>query len=493
MPQTVNGRPLIPVLGALLLAALSFALLQTMVAPALPKIAEEYDTTPSTAAWVMTGFLLSASVSTPLAGKLGDLYGKARVLTAVLIIFTIGCLIAAWADSIGMLIFGRVISGVAGGVFPLAFGIINDEVTAERRGLSIGLMSAMFGIGGGIGLPLSGVIVDNAHLSWLFLVGLLALPAAIAVWFLVPPSPPRERTSVDWRGALILSLALAAILLGISYANQWGITSISTLGLIVGGTVLLGIFVRVEVGTAQPLVDMRVLRDRPVLATNIAAFLTGLAMFGSFLLIPMFAQTPERAGYGFGMTVTEAGLVMLPSALAMLIAGPLGGILGGRIGFRRVLMIGALLASASFALLAVAHSQVWQFIIGGVLMGFGISFAFASMANLIVAAVPARDVGIATGINTISRTMGGAFGAALVTALLAAEKIPGTPLPTESAYTQAFTVSAVGALLAMVAAMAIPVLRAGRATAPSASVDAAADVDVDVDVDEGAKRVPVAR
>ena len=456
MQRTVHDRPLVPVLGALLLSAIAFALLQTMVAPALPAIADEFDTSASTAAWVMTGFLLSASVCTPLAGKLGDLFGKARVLTAVLVLFSAGSLICALATDIHVMIAGRLLSGAAGGVFPLAFGIINDEVPAEHRAVGIGLMSAMFGIGGGIGLPLAGVIVDNADLSVLFLVGLLALPAAVAVWRLVPPSPPRERTRVDWRGAAVLSLGLAAVLLAISRSSTWGLGSARTLGLLAAGLAVLGAFVALQLRTTDPLVDIRVMRERPVLATNITAFMVGIAMFGSFLLIPQFAQAPGAAGYGFAMSVTSAGLVMLPSALTMLVAGPLGGALGTRFGFRAVLMTGTLLAAAAFAVMAFAHQHVWEFVVAGVLLGAGISFAFASMANLIVASVPPRDVGIATGINTIMRTVGGAFGAALVTALLTAETIPGTRVPTEGAYTEAFAISAAGALLALAAAMAIP-------------------------------------
>ena len=457
MRQTVHGKPLVPVLGALLLAAISFALLQTMVAPALPAIAREYDTSPSTAAWVMTGFLLSASVCTPLAGKLGDLFGKARVLTAVLILFSAGSLICALATDIGVVIAGRLLSGVAGGVFPLAFGIINDEVRAEQRAVGIGLMSAMFGIGGGIGLPLAGVIVDNADLSVLFLVGLLALPAALAVWRLVPASPPRERARVDWRGAAVLSVGLASVLLAISRSSAWGWGDPRTLGVLGGGLTVLPGFVVLQLRTADPLVDIRVLRGRSVLATNVTAFLVGVAMFGSFLLIPQFAQTPAGTGYGFAMSVTSAGLVMLPSAVVMLVAGPLGGALGTRFGFRAVLMAGTALAGLSFAVMAFAHAHVWEFVVAGVLLGAGISFAFAAMANLIVASVPPRDVGIATGINTIMRTVGGAFGAAIVTALLTAETLPGSAgIPTEGAFTEAFAISAGGALLALAAAMAIP-------------------------------------
>jgi EmrB/QacA subfamily drug resistance transporter len=460
MTQTVHGRPVAPVLGALLLAALAFALSQTMVAPALPHITTEFHTVSSTSAWVLTGYLLSASVCTPLAGKLGDLFGKGRVLAWVLAIFSVGSVVCATAGSIEQLIGGRLIQGVAGGVFPLAFGIINDELPADKRAVGIGLVSATFGIGGGIGLPLAGVIVDHAHMSFLFWIGLMAVPAAIAAWRLVPPSPARERTSVDWRGAAVLSVGLVAVLLGITKANQWGWTSTETLAAIVGGIAVLGFFGWLELRTRYPLVDMRVFVERPVLATNGTGFLVGLAMFGSFLLIPSFAQTPESSGYGFGMTTTQAGLVMLPSAGMMLIAGPLGGKLGTRIGFRSVLAFGTILCALAFGILAGAHAHVWEFLVSGVLMGFGISFAFASMANLIVASVDPREVGIATGMNTVTRTVGGAFGSALIAALLSAHTIPGTPnIPTESAYSEAFAVSTIGAVLALAAALAIPRVR----------------------------------
>jgi EmrB/QacA subfamily drug resistance transporter len=465
MTHTVHGKPVAPVLGALLLAALAYALSQTMVAPALPHLAQEYDTTSSTTAWVLTGYLLSASVCTPLAGKLGDLFGKGRVLTYVLAIFSVGSVVCATAGSIEQLIAGRVIQGVAGGVFPLAFGIVNDELPGDKRAVAIGLISAMFGIGGGIGLPLSGVIVDHAHVSWLFWIGLMALPAAAAAWYLVPPSPARDHVRVDWRGAVVLSLGLAAVLFGISRANTWGWGSPETFATLAGGALILVFFGWLQLRTSDPLVDMRVFAERPVLATNGAAFLVGVAMFGSFLLVPQFAQTPESSGYGFGMTVTQAGLLMLPSAGVMLLAGPMGGWLGNRIGFRAVLMLGTLLAAASFSVLTFAHSAAWEFILSGVLMGFGISFSFAAMANLIVASVDSSDVGIATGINTVTRTIGGAFGSALVAALLSADTIPGTPgIPTEAAYTEAFAFASLGALLALAAAFAIPRVRAAAAS-----------------------------
>jgi MFS family permease len=193
-----------------------------------------------------------------------------------------------------------------------------------------------------------------------------------------------------------------------------------------------------------------------VATTNLAGFLVGFAMFSSFLLIPQFAQAPESTGYGFGLSVTESGLILMPSALVQLLVGPAAGSLGARLGFRVTLAIGAALATVAFLVLALEHAHPWQFIVGGAFLGAGIAFAFASMANLIVGAVPQSDVGIATGINTIMRTVGGAFGSAVATAILTADTLDGGAVPSEHAYTLAFLVSAAGGVLAVCAALLVP-------------------------------------
>lgn len=445
-----------PIMATLLLAGLAYALTQTVVAPALPAIARGYDTTLTSATWVLTAFLLSASVATPIVGKLGDVYGKGRVLTLVLLAFAAGSVICGLAQSIGVVITGRVLQGVGGGVFPLAFGIIRDTFPRERVGMGIGVLSAMFGIGGGIGLPLAGLIVDNADLSWLFWIGLMALPAALAAHRMIPAPAQRRPARIDWTGALVLSGALVCLLLGVTSAGTRGWGAPGVLALLAGGLALGAGWVALERRLDEPLVDLRVLRSRPVAATNLAATLVGFAMFSSFLLIPQFAQTPARAGYGFGSSVTEAGLIMLPSAVVMLVAGPLAGGLGSRIGFRAILATGAGSTALAFAFLAVAHGEVWEFVLAGVLIGVGISFAMASMANLVVDSVPQEDVGIATGINTIARTIGGAAGAAVVSTVLTARLMPGTIVPVESGYTTAFVIAAAVSTLALLAALAVP-------------------------------------
>ncbi len=433
-------------------ACIAFALSQTLVVPALPALAEEFDASQSAVSWVLTGFLLSASIATPIAGKLGDLYGKGRILTAILVLFSIGSVINALAPTIEVLIAGRVLQGVAGGVFPLAFGIIRDTFPPRQIAGGLSIISAVFGIGGGIGLPMSGVIVDNLDLAWLFWISLFSVPAAVAAHRLIPPSPPVERTRVDWLGAVLLSGGLAGILLGVSQSGRWGWGSPETLGCIAAGVALIGAFLFAEGRVNQPLIDLAVLRKPSVAATNLTGFLVGLAMFASFLIFPQFAQAPESTGYGFGLSVTAAGLVMMPTALAQLGAGPIAAKLAERIGFRAMLSLGTVLITLSFLINTFAHSHVWELVFAGILIGAGITFAFAASANLIVEAVPQGEVGIATGINTVMRTVGGSFGAAAVTAILTASTIP----PTENAYTTAFAFSAVAGVLALIASRLVP-------------------------------------
>jgi EmrB/QacA subfamily drug resistance transporter len=461
------------VLVVLLLAGVSFALSQTLVIPALPDIAANVDASPAAASWILSGFLLSASISTPIVGKLGDVYGKGRVLTLVLLLFSVGGVVCALAHSIAVLIIGRVIQGVAGGVFPLAFGIIRDTFPPDKVASGLGLVSAILGIGAGIGLPLSGVIADGIGVQWLFWISLIALPAALAAHLLVPASPASRRIRIDWIGAALLSAALASVLLAVTEANDWGWGSAKTIGLFAVGGLLFAIWILVESRVKEPLIDLGVLSERAVATTNLTGLLVGFAMFSSFLLIPQFAQAPESSGYGFGDTVSQAGLLLVPAAIFQLVAGPLAGGLGARIGFRTTLAGGAGLATMAFVFLALEHAHPWQFIVSAALLGCGISFAFASMANLIVGAVPQSEVGVATGINTIMRTIGGAFGAAVASAILTGNTIAGSSLPSEAAYTAAFVLSAVGGVLAVGAALLVPTRAAERARAAAAAAPAA--------------------
>jgi EmrB/QacA subfamily drug resistance transporter len=443
-------------LAVLLVGAMAYALAQTMVVPALPEIQRQLDTSATTVTFVLTGYLLTAAVATPIMGRLGDMFGKNRLIVVTLGVFGLGSLVSALSGSIEVLIAGRAIQGVGGAVFPLSFGIIRDEFPRERVSTGIGLISATFGIGGGAGLVLSGVIVDRLDYEWIFWLALIVVSGAIvAARRFIPESPVKSPARIDWVGAGLLSAGLVALLVAISEGNSWGWGSVRVVSLFAFAAAALLAWVGYERRVPEPLVEMRMMRNRAVLATNLTGLLVGFGMFGSFILIPQFVQIPASAGFGFGASVTEAGLYMLPSAATLLVAAPLAGWLGGRIGSKLPLQVGTAIAAAAFAFLALVHDDPWSIYVGTSLFGLGIGFSFASMANLIVEAVDQRHTGVATGINTIMRLIGGSIGGQAAAAIVAGH-VAATGLPEESGFTAAFVMSAVGVGAAFVLAFWIP-------------------------------------
>jgi len=439
----------------LAVAAVAYALLQSLVAPALLTIQEDLHTTTTGAAWILTAYLLSASVVTPIAGRLGDMYGKKRVMVAVLIVLALGTALAGLATTIGVMIVARVIQGAGGAIFPLSFAIIRDEFPRERVPHGIALISAILGIGGGLGIVLAGPIIQHLDYHWLFWFPLVAVViATIGIFIFVPESPVRTRGRIDPIGAVLLAAWLTALLVPISEGPVWGWTSPKTIGLFALAAVLIPVWVWSESRSRAPLVDMQMMRLRPVWTTNLAALVLGFGMFASFVLVPEFVELPARDGFGFGASVTQAGLFMLPATMGMLIGGPISGRLSSTVGSRVPLMLGALLSCIAFVLLTVAHDQRWEIYFALLVMGVGIGFAFASMANLIVESVPAQQTGVATGMNTIIRSTGGAIGSQVSAAIVTATLVSGRP--TDRGFTLAFAAAAGALALGFFVALYVP-------------------------------------
>jgi EmrB/QacA subfamily drug resistance transporter len=399
-------------------------------------------------------------VLTPVLGRLGDMFGKERLLVSALVALGVGTLVAGLATSIVQMIIGRVIQGAGGAVFPLAFGIVRDEFPRERVAGGIALISAILGIGGGLGIVLAGPIVDALSYHWLFWFPLvLVVIATVATLMFVPESPIKSPGRINWAGAALLSSWLVCLLVAISEAPTWGWTDARTLVLAGAGSILLVMWILNETRAAEPLVDMAMMRVRGVWTVNAAAFLVGAGMYSSFILIPEFVETPRGAGYGFHASVTEAGLFLVPSTAMMLVVSPLAGRMAGRIGARLPLILGSLATCIAFTFLALAHSERWQMYVGSAILGIGIGFAFSSLANLIVEAVRPEQTGVATGMNTVMRTLGGSVGAQIGATVIAGTVV-GTALPTEQGFVLAFVTSAVACALATLASLAVP--RRGR-------------------------------
>ncbi len=439
-------------LGILAFAGLAFALQQTMIVPALPSLQRDFHTTTAWAAWFLTAFLLVMAVSTPILGKLGDQYGKERFLLVSLGLFFVGCVAAIFAWNVWSLIAFRALQGFGGAVFPLSFAIIYDEFPREKVGQGVGMISAILGVGGGLGLVLSGVLIDQLSWRWLFIVGAAAVGlAAVLVWRFVPESPVKTESRLDPLGAVLLAALLTSLLLALTEGPGWGWSSPRIVGLLAASAALSAIWVWVELRVTEPLVDMRMMAHRTVLFTNLTAVFAGFAMFGSFVLVPNLMQM--HGHYGFGLTPTMTGLYLLPGGALGLFAGPLAGRLGTRFGSRTPLVAGMVIAAIGIAAFALLHMHPWEISLGMVFVGIGVPFAYAAMAKLIVDAVRPTETGVATGMNTVVRTVGGVIGGQVGAALLTSDTIGLTRVPAESAFVIAFWISAGVALLGAVLAL----------------------------------------
>lgn len=444
------------VLLVLIMGALTYSLLQSMLAPALPQIQSELGATAEATSWLMTGYLLCASVTTPILGRLGDMYGKKRLFVFTIGMLAVGSLVCALSDSIGLMIIGRIVQGFGGAVFPLSFGIVRDEFPPEKRAGAIGLMSAIMGIGGGVGIVVTGPIMDHLSYHWLFWIPMVVcVVTATASWFCIPDSPVRVRARIHWLGGALLSFGLVGVLLALSKGEAWGWGSAKTIGLFLAGVAFLVLWVVAESRAAEPLVDMKVMRLRGVWATNLGGLLVGFSMMTGMLLVPRFLQEPESTGYGFGTSVTVSGLHVLPLAFAMLLIGPMAGVIDKRFGSKLGMVAGCLLMAAGFGFLVIAHTQTWHILVAMFGIGIGIGLAMSAMANLIVGAVPIEQTGIATGINAIARTIGMSCASAISTTLLTANiGIDGLPL--ERGFVLTFVCAAIAALVALGVTMIVP-------------------------------------
>ncbi|MDQ8046365.1 MAG: MFS transporter [Solirubrobacteraceae bacterium] len=435
----------------------AYALLQSLVTPVLPTIQAALHTSQTNVTWVLTAYLLSASILTPILGRLGDMFGKERMFVIAMVLLGVGCLLSAVAHSLGLMIVGRLIQGAGGGAMPLAFGIIRDEFPAEKVAGAVGSMAALVAAGAGLGVVLAGPIVDGLSYHWLFWLPLVVIViAAVAAHLVIPETANRTPGKINWFTATLMSLWLAALLLGVSEASDWGWGSPKTIGLILLGLVLCGVWIAAEARSDNPLIDMKMMKIRAVWTNNLVAALFGFGMYAVFAFLPELLQTkPEVAGYGFGATITESGLMLLPMTVAMFIFGNMTGKLSARFGSKALVIGGSALGVVALLLLTFEHDHRGPIYVSMALMGVGFGLAFSAMSNLIVAAVSPQQTGVASGMNANIRTIGGALGAAL-TGTVVTSGASASGLPKEAGYNHGFLMLSIALILAALAALAIP-------------------------------------
>jgi EmrB/QacA subfamily drug resistance transporter len=440
------------ILAVLSLAGAVYAVLSSAVIPALPTLQHSLHASETGVTWLLTGFLLSASVGTAIIGKLGDMYGKQRLLVWTLLALAAGTLLGALSGSLATLIVARVIQGVAGGIFPLAFAIARDEFPRNRVAGSIGLMSAILGVGGGLGLVVGGLIDEHLSWHWLFWIPLpIMVVAAACAWRFIPESPVRSPGRVNWAAAGLMTAGLSAVLIAIAQTAVWGWTGRRTLALLAAGLAVCGVWILVELRSGNPLIDMTMMRVRGVWTANLAAFLVGAGLYAWFLLLPQLAQLPASTGFGYGVSVVTAGLYLLPAALGMGVLGSMAGRVERRFGSRPALVTGAAVSAVACGWLTFTSRHPYDMVVSSLLLGVGIGLAFAALGNLIVQAVPPHQTGVASGMNTVLRTLGGAVGGQVAATFVASSTLRG--LPELTGFTTTFAMAAV--ILAGCAAVAL--------------------------------------
>lgn len=430
----------------------------TLVVPLQAELPQLLNSSREDTTWVVTITLLVAAVATPISGRLGDMYGKRRVVIVLLAILIVGSVIAAVSGSIIGVIIGRAVQGAVTGVVPLGIAIMRDVLSPERLGTAVALMSATMGVGGAIGMPVAALLAENADWHMLFwLAAALGVIGLVLVLVVIPEDVLRSPGRLDVLGAIGLAIGLTGILLFVSRGAQWGWTSPITLVCILGGIAVLLVWGWYQLRTEDPLLDLRVAARPAVLFTNIAAIGMGFALFASNVTFPQLLEMPV-GGAGFGLDMVAASLVIMPAGLVMMVISPLSGWLERTVGPRPLFTVGAGAIVLAYVFVLLWSSEVWHIFVANIFIGVGIGFTFAAMPMIIMRSVPANETGASNGLNALFRSVGTSTASAVMGGVLAAMSIDvdGVAVPTRTAFEVCFWLAIAAGIVAVVLSLFIP-------------------------------------
>ena len=442
---------------------------KTAVVPLLPEYPGIFGVSSDDVSWMVTVTLLTAAVATPIVSRLADMFGKRRMLLIAITMMVVGAFTASIGGTFAWVLVGRAIQGFAGAVIPVGISILRDALPQKKIAGAVSLMSASFGIGSALGLPLSGLIYQT--LGWeatFWVVGLIAALIAVAVILFVPESQVRTPGRFDYEGAIVLSGAMTALLLAISKGGVWGWTSDAVLGLFAAAAVLLALWFPLELRKGEPLVDLRTSARRPVLLTNLSAILVGFSMYANMLVTTQQLQMSPETGYGFGLSVLVAGLIMIPAGLAMVAAAPLSALITNSVGAKVTMVTGcAVMAAGYLSRLVLVHTEA-GIITGAVIVSVGTAIAMAAMPTIIMSNVPLTDTAAANGVNTLLRSVGTSTCSATVATVLASFtlQVGDRIFPSLDAFRTIFILAGFAALLATGISSFIPRFPRREATHP---------------------------
>ncbi|MCC2032063.1 MFS transporter [Microbacterium sp. BWT-G7] len=465
------------VVATLAAAGIVVSLAQTLVVPIIGSLPQIFQTDASNTAWVITVTLLAGAVSTPVVGRLADMYGKKRMLLIAIIPFIVGSVLCALSADIVTMIVGRGMQGLATGMIPLGISLLHDVLPKDKAGGAIALMSSSMGIGGALGLPIAAAVAEFADWRVLFwgTAGAAAL-VALAIWRAIPVREPKGQAhGFDYVGAFGLASGLIALMLAISKGAEWGWGSALTIGCFVTAAVVLGLWGWYELRRRAPLVDLRTTTKPVILLTNIASILVGFAMYAMNLIVPQVMQLPVEIGYGLGQSMFQMGLWAAPMGIGMMAVSNLGARISRVRGAKVTLTLAGIVIAVGYGVTAVVLATIgsrapgpaddavvlWTLIlltVGTTVVGCGVGFAFGAMPALIMSAAPANEKAAANGFNSLMRSLGTTASAAIVGAVLGSmvHRVGEYIFPTQGAFILSLVIGCIAALVASVIASTIP-------------------------------------
>jgi MFS family permease len=440
---------------------------ETMLVPAIPDLIKDFNITYSTSSWILTTYLITAAVMTPVAGKLSDIYGKKKILLIIMIFYTVGVSIAGFSTNIDFLLIARGFQGVGLSMFPIAFSIVRAQFPRQKMAIGQGIITSMYGGGAVIGLSIGGTIIQ--HYSWHFTFFTLipiALGLVLIIWRFIhvdkegvelkrkqqqqqqiqrqqQEAETTDKTdnseylekkttiaknskfatsngSLDIRGAITLAVAITSFLLVITYleigtgANNNSTVSSSTISIatfLIAGIISLTFFIFIEKRSASPLFDFGLLLNRRILLANLMIIIVGFSMFIVFQTIPILVENPQPVGFG-GDPISAAN-VQLPFALVFLVFGPASGLIISKLGSMKPIIVGTVVSTIGFFGLVVFHSTEFLLSLNLAIISIGLSLSSVGAQNVIILSIPRQNSGASLGMTTFLRIVGSSVAPAL--------------------------------------------------------------------------------
>ena len=454
-----RNRPVWVIVAVLIAVEVISAFETSMMYAALPTFARVFEADASIVGWTVTAFLLVAAASAAVCGRLGDMYGRERVLIVVLICAAIGSIISVAFGTLGGIIVGRAIQGVAGAILPLCIGLAREHLPAKRVPMAIALISGSAVAAGAASLLVAGLIIDLGDWRYIFVVTAAYAVACIVLIEAVLPWRRRntaDHRQVDFVGAAGLAVSVSAILLALTQGKSWGWSDTRVLGLLLAGAVIFAWWVWWELGRTSPIVNLRLFAERNIALTMLATIALGVGPVGvTTMLVPIIMQMPTSAPFGLGLSATYAGMLSFVGAMIGMLFTPLAGKISAAVGARASLLLGATLFLVACAGFFVFRGSVAGMTALVVVVSVATAFAYTALPNLLVEFVPEHNTSEVTGSQSVVRTAAMAVGTSITTVLLASFVVPGTSTPTVAALGMVCTMLVLACAVAIALALGV--------------------------------------